>query len=217
MRVRAMLVAVALLLVGPGCWGQAPSAGLRPAVPTTTTPDGSVGPADVVLFSDSLGAFGESLIVPIWLAQAPGVSISYNAEAGAEAVNWLPWMAQVSSDQCVIYALGSNEISRLTALEAEWQTLGAFNELADVKKVVVLNLNTTSHDLRGTPFSSRARHFNSFLQQLYIDGTYPNLHVLDWNAISLGHPEWLTADKLHLNEMGMVEYGETFVQAQEWC
>lgn len=211
---RRALVAVTIAAAAlcSACWGGPPPPGLSPPVPSTTAP-----PADVVLFGDSLARFGQVPTLDLWQTAVPDMAISYNAEPGAEASNWIPWMADVDPGQCVIYLLGSNEISRLPATEAEWQTLAAFNELADADRVVAFTLNTTSHDLRGAPFDARARHFNGFLAQLYTNGTYPNLHVLDWNAISLGHPEWLAADNLHHSEAGIAAYADAIAQASEWC
>lgn len=219
MRARLGLLCAALLAVVAvgtcsGCWGAPPPAGLRVAVPTTEP----VGPADVVLFGDSLARFGQVPILAAWGTQMPGVSISYNAEPGAEGgANWLPWMSQVQADQCVIYALGTNETSRLTAEAAEMDTLSAFNELADADTVVVLSLNETSAKLRGEPFYSRARHFNAFLRQLYIAGTYPNLVLVSWRDVSLGHYEYLIPDNIHHTDLGTQAYGQTIIDAGSWC
>jgi hypothetical protein len=209
------LVALVLLAAAScsACWAGAPPTGLRPAVPSTATP----APADVVLFGDSLARLGQVPILDLWHAQLPDTSISFNAEPGAEAADWMPWFDDVTAGQCVTYLVGSNDISKLTAQQAEWNALAAFNALANADRIVAFNLNTTSHDLRGAPFSSRARHYNGFLAQLYADGTYPNLHVLDWNAISLGRPELLTGDRLHLNADGLGVYADAITQAAEWC
>lgn len=36
--------------------------------------------------------------------------------------------------------------------------------------------------------------------------SYPNLHIIDWNAISSGHPEYFIADGIHLTGVGREAY-----------
>ena len=53
--------------------------------------------------------------------------------------------------------------------------------------------------------------FNDWLVNASVDGSgndlyFPNLHVLDWNQATVGHPGWFLADGLHLNETGQANY-----------
>lgn len=53
--------------------------------------------------------------------------------------------------------------------------------------------------------------FNDWLVNASLDGPgqdlyFPNLHVLDWNRATVGHPGWFLADGLHLNETGQANY-----------
>lgn len=189
-----------------GCWGAPPPAGLAP-------------PADapVVVFGDSLTAWGATTIAERWDTDHPDTPLSINAVGGAEAENWMPWMAQVGPGRCVIYALGTNDISRLSSHQAEWNALAALNELADAERVVALTLNETSGQLRGAPFTARTAHYNAFLEGLVADGTYPNLALADWSATSAGHPEWLTADHLHLTDPGTDAYAAELSNAGGLC
>lgn len=184
-----------------------------------TSPDPTA--AQVVVFGDSLGAMSRTAALDLW-ADQPGVTVSYNAVGGTEAVDWLPAMGLVGPGQCVIWELGTNDLSHLGAQQAEWNTLGALNDLADADRVVVLTLNTTGGDLRGAPFAAATRHFNGFLHQLDADGTYPNLVVMDWDARSDGHLDWLLGpvpggDVLHYNAAGTVEFAGALVDAGGMC
>lgn len=53
--------------------------------------------------------------------------------------------------------------------------------------------------------------FNDWLVSASQDGSgqdlyFPNLHVLDWNRATAGHPTWFLADGLHLNDIGQANY-----------
>jgi hypothetical protein len=182
----------------------------------------------VVLFGDSLGAMARQPALALW-AQQPDVSVSYNAAGGTEAVDWLPAMSLVSAGQCVIWELGTNDLSRVGATQAEWNALAALNELADADTVVALTLNTTSGDLRGAPFAAATRHYNQFLRQLIADRTYPNLVLFDWEARSAGRTDWLVGpvpggDVLHYGgtitvdgTVGNHEFARALVDASAVC
>lgn len=40
----------------------------------------------------------------------------------------------------------------------------------------------------------------------YLESQYENLHIIDWSAISKGHPEYFVADGIHLTEIGKKAY-----------
>lgn len=54
-------------------------------------------------------------------------------------------------------------------------------------------------------------HFNDSL--LSFASEYDNLHIIDWNSISGGHPEYFYADGLHLTETGKVAYTKAIYDA----
>lgn len=54
-------------------------------------------------------------------------------------------------------------------------------------------------------------HINKKL--LTFSNDYQNLHIIDWNAISTGHPEYFFADGIHLTEVGKKEYSSTIYNA----
>lgn len=206
-------VFVAVLAAAAGCIPQ-------PAVlGPFSNPDPTA--AAVVVFGDSLGAMARQPALALW-ADQPDVTVSYNAVGGTEAADWLPAMGLVTEGQCVVYELGTNDLSHLGAHQAEWNTLAALNELADADRVIALTLNTTGGDLRGAPFAADTRHFNTFLRRTLSDGTYPNLELLDWEARSAGKLGWLAGpipggDVLHYNAEGTQQFAQALVDAGGMC
>ena len=191
-----------------------------------TNPDPTA--AQVVVFGDSLGAMARQPALDLWAGQH-GVTVSYNAVGGTEAVNWLPAMGLVGSGQCVIWELGTNDLSRVGAQQAEWNALAALNDLADADTVVILTLNTTGGDLRGPVFAAATRSYNRFLRQVDANPAYPNVKLLDWEARSAGRLDWLVGpvpggDVLHYGgkvtidgTTGNGEFAQALVDAGGMC
>jgi hypothetical protein len=177
----------------------------------------------VVVFGDSLGRMSQDQALARF-ATDPGVSVSYNAAGGTQATGWIKAMGKVTGGHCVVYELGTNDISANTSHQAQWNTLAAFNELADADRVVAFTLNTTGGDLRGVPFAQRTREYNDFLRLTVANGTYPNLVLYDWEARSAGHTDWLLGplppqqgDVLHHNATGQREFADAVVDAASMC
>lgn len=177
----------------------------------------------VVVFGDSLGRMSQDQALATFAAD-PTVSVSYNAAGGTQATSWIKAMGKVTPGHCVIYELGTNDISANTSNQAQWNTLAAFNELADADRVVAFTLNTTGGDLRGAPFAQRTREYNDFLRRTATAGTYPNLVLYDWEARSAGHPDLLLGplppeqgDVLHHNPRGQRAFADAIVDAASMC
>lgn len=170
----------------------------------------------VVVFGDSLGAMARDQAVAAF-ATHPELSVSYNAFGGTQAPHWAQAMTNISAGHCVIYELGTNDISNNDSHTAQWQTLAAFNELWDADRVVALTLNTTGAGLRGAPYAQRTREYNAFLDDLIASGHYPNLVVYDWDATSAGRTDWLVADHVHHTEAGNTAFAEALVDAAGLC
>ncbi|MCB1006625.1 MAG: hypothetical protein KDB35_20750 [Acidimicrobiales bacterium] len=82
-------------------------------------------------------------------------------------------------------------------------------DLRDVPCVVWVNLKQRGVNRYYTPrWEQASRTFNQWLVGAATPGGlyYPNLHVLDWNRATIGHPAWFLADGLHLNETGQANY-----------
>jgi hypothetical protein len=187
-----------------------------------TNPDNPAA-THVVVFGDSLGRMSQDQALARF-ATDPDVSVSYNAAGLTQATSWIKAMGKVTPGHCVIYELGTNDISANTSNQAQWNTLAAFNELADADRVVAFTLNTTGGDLRGAPFAQRTREFNDFLRRTAAAGTYPNLVLYDWEARSAGHTDWLLGplppaqgDVMHHNVTGQREFADAVVDAASMC
>ncbi len=79
----------------------------------------------------------------------------------------------------------------------------------DVPCVVWVNLKQRGVNSYYTPrWEQASTTFNQWLVGAATPGRlyFPNLHVLDWNAATVGHPGWFLADGLHLNETGQANY-----------
>jgi hypothetical protein len=186
-------------------------------------PDNPAATTHVVVFGDSLGRMSQDQALARF-ATDPNVTVSYNAAGLTQSTSWLTAMDNVTPGHCVVYELGTNDVSNNTSQQAQWNTLAAFNELADADRIVAFTLNTTGGDLRGAPFAQRTREFNDFLRRTVTNGTYPNLVLYDWEARSAGHTDWLLGplppeqgDVLHHNTTGQREFADAVVDAASMC
>lgn len=201
------VVAVALACCA-GCLPQPPTlAPLLPAPTDTTT-------STVVVFGDSLGAFAERPTKTLFAA-TPATSVSYNAVAGTEAPDWTAAMANVPAGACVLWELGTNDLSKnLIAVAIEQLHAGlATLDAAGAGPVVAMTFNTTSGDGRGFPFDIRTRLYNDELRKLAADG---RIVLYEWDAESMGHPEWLV-DGLHYTAAAVPIYAAALVAAAGMC
>jgi hypothetical protein len=84
------------------------------------------------------------------------------------------------------------------------------NRTASVPCVVWVNLKQRGVNAFYNPnWETAASAFDQWLVGAASRGGglyYPNLHVLDWNAATAGHPGWFLADGLHLNDIGQAHY-----------
>lgn len=81
---------------------------------------------------------------------------------------------------------------------------------AGVPCVVWMNLKEQGvYPLYATGWEREATKFNTWLDGAAAPGGrlhFANLHVIDWNAASIGHPDWFVADGLHLTPTGQANY-----------
>lgn len=157
----------------------------------------------VVLFGDSLSAFGRVPTLAAW----EGRRVSFNAEAGTSIDDWFAAMEVVPDDAVVVVALGTNDVTQDTHMVSDVDIVGALGRL-EGHCVVWLTLFEEGGEARGTPFSSRTRWFNQTLRAAPV-------HVFEWD--DMASMDMLAADGLHHNEQGIVAYGQALIAAAEMC
>jgi hypothetical protein len=157
-------------------------------------------------------------------ADREGESWSYNAIGATRVQHWLEPMAGVTSEDTVVFELGTNNVSleAINTGELSANLHAGFEELRDAQCVVALTLNTTGGDLRGSPYGTRTRWVNTELRRLVAEGVYPNLVLLEWDQISAGRVDWLVnpvpgGDYVHYNTAGNVAFAEQIASAPGLC
>ncbi len=166
-------------------------------VPTTTTAPGPVGgapaptPPPVPPVEGPVTAIGDSIMLdiqPELTADLPGVSVD-----GLVSRQFQAGIGLVQSDRAagtlgkvLVVELGTNGAIAPSDVDAMMQAAQG------VRRVVFVNVNVPRYWTAGD---------NAVLAAGV--ARYPGLAVLvDWNALSTPHPEWFTADQVHLNPAG---------------
>jgi peptidoglycan/LPS O-acetylase OafA/YrhL len=142
---------------------------------------------------DGLWVTGDSVILGIRskLGQTHPISIM-NARIGRQAPELLTVMLQdknQAANATVIFDLGNNN-----ALTRE-QTVAIFETVKDQPRIIVVNTAVPRPWREGN---------NSLIAA--VASQYSNVTVIDWNAISEGHPEYFAPDGVHLVPTGVDVY-----------
>ena len=143
--------------------------------------------------TDGLWVTGDSVILGIRskLGQTHPISIM-NARIGRQAPELLTVMLQdknQAANATVIFDLGNNN-----ALTRE-QTVAIFETVKDQPRIIVVNTAVPRPWREGN---------NSLIAA--VASQYSNVTVIDWNAISEGHPEYFAPDGVHLVPTGVDVY-----------
>jgi hypothetical protein len=143
--------------------------------------------------TDGLWVTGDSVILGIRskLSQTHPISIM-NARIGRQAPELLTVMLQdknQAANATVIFDLGNNN-----ALTRE-QTVAIFETVRDQPRIIVVNTAVPRPWREGN---------NSLIAE--VASQYSNVTVIDWNAISEGHPEYFAPDGVHLVPTGVDVY-----------
>ena len=143
--------------------------------------------------TDGLWVTGDSVILGIRsnLSQSHPISLM-NARIGRQAPELLEVLLQdkaAAADSTVIFNLGNNN-----ALTRE-QTLAIFEAVKDQPQAIVVNTAVPRPWREGN---------NALISE--IASQYSNVTVVDWNAISEGHPEYFAPDGVHLVPTGVAVY-----------
>jgi peptidoglycan/LPS O-acetylase OafA/YrhL len=143
--------------------------------------------------TDGLWLTGDSVILGIRSVLGEQQPISLvNARIGRQAPELLEVirndMDQVESSP-IVFNLGNNGVLLKSDVEA------IFNEIKNQPKVIVVNT--------AVPRPWRDAN-NALLSE--VASQYPQVQVIDWNAISNGHPEYFAPDGVHLVPTGVSVY-----------
>jgi len=162
---------------------------VRPAAAAADVPD------RVEIVGDSLTRAAQDLLPADWRVRAR------NGRALFESMETIA-LARASSPECLVVALGSNDVGQHRSRLQMLHDLDQVDEiLAGVDCVA-----WTTVKVRGvSPFYGRnwaqhARTWNALVRDRVV-GT-----VLDWNAVARTHPGWFLGDGLHMSGAGRAAY-----------
>ncbi|MFN8039293.1 MAG: hypothetical protein U0Q07_08795 [Acidimicrobiales bacterium] len=206
--VRIAAPAVALVALATAC------------LPAFRGPSG--GPRSV-LFGDSLlftadydGKIDPAFDAVGWqrsVVSGIGVSVSDHRALIGEAPNVSP--------KAVLLAHGTTEANRAVGAginagasmaKSRSDLVGAVDALAAVPCVILVNVNQHG----GTPaFNDQAAAYN--LAILVLDVQRANVRALDWNGLSIGHPDWFADDGVHFTAAGDIAYATALAGAVAAC
>ena len=162
------------------------------SISDTSTSSGSIA-------SSGLWVTGDSVILGIRheldLREHIGL---INARVGRQAPELLEVIIHDKTnmaDSTVILNLGNN--NKLT----REQVVNIFEEIKNQPKIIIVN----------TAVPRGWREDNNALIREVIS-SYPNTYLVDWESISLGHPEYFAPDGVHLVPTGVIAYVDAITQ-----
>ena len=165
--------------------------------PITSSSDSSTASGPIA--SSGLWVTGDSVILGIRheldLREHIGL---INARVGRQAPELLDVIIGDKAkmpDSTVILNLGNN--NKLT----REQVVNIFEEIKDQPKIIIVN----------TAVPRGWREDNNALLRDVIS-SYPNTYLVDWESISLGHPEYFAPDGVHLVPTGVIAYVDAITQ-----
>ena len=167
----------------------------RPITPISESSTASSGPN----VTSGLWVTGDSVILGIRheldLREHIGL---INARVGRQAPELLEVIIGDKAkmpDSTVILNLGNNN-----KLSRE-QVVDIFEEIKNQPKIIIVN----------TAVPRGWREDNNALLRDVISN-YPNTYLVDWESISLGHPEYFAPDGVHLVPTGVIAYVDAITQ-----
>ena len=165
-------------------------------IPSTTLPAGTTVPVatttipaakfDVLAVGDSvmLGSARKLTSYGITVDAAKNRQVN----AGAQILDYRMKTGELGNN--VVIHLGTN--GRTTASTFDQ----VMKPLVNVQRVVVLTVRVP-----GSPYSDKN---NEIITALPLK--YPNVTILDWQALSKGHKDWFASDGIHPNALGQDQY-----------
>lgn len=162
----------------------------QPAVATTVLPKGRI---DVLAVGDSvmLGAARKLTTYGVTVDAAKNRQV---LEA-LQIFNYYKSTNELGNN--VVIHLGTNGTTRTSTFQS------ILKPLAGVQRVVVLTTHVPGREYEAIN--------NKIINALPL--TYPNVTILDWDAISTPHKDWFASDGIHLSTLGQDNYIQLILQA----
>lgn len=165
--------------------------------PKTSISDSSTPSSSIA--SHGLWVTGDSVILGIRheLNQREHIGL-INARVGRQAPELLNVIIHDKTnmpDSTVILNLGNN--NKLT----REQVVNIFEEIKNQPRIIIVNT--------AVPRSWREDN-NALIREVI--SSYPNTYLVDWESISLGHPEYFAPDGVHLLPSGVSAYVDAITQ-----
>lgn len=167
-------------------------------VPPSTVPVGTttipvVVPTTVPATKFDVFAVGDSVMLgSARKLSSYGITVdaakNRQVNAGAQVLDYRMKTGELGNN--VVIHLGTN--GRTTASTFD----KVMKPLANVQRVIVLTVRVP-----GSPYSDKN---NEIITALPLK--YPNVTVLDWQALSKGHKDWFASDGIHPNALGQDQY-----------
>lgn len=112
----------------------------------------------------------------------------------------------------MVVGLGNPDLAEMdSGLDPYPAATRLLQSAADVPCVVWVNVKQRGvNTYYNRYWQQHATAFNQWLARAARQGAgtlyFANLHILDWNRATVGHPNWFLADGLHLNATGQANY-----------
>jgi hypothetical protein len=175
-----------------------------PADATSTDVEPPLAPSQSTLvLGDSLG-----LVVYPWLADLlPDRYVTYQSEVGRSTPATLKKLKAAGSvPPVVIVSSGTND-SSATVLEESARSI--LDELGTGRCVVWVDV------VRPDRIGDSQTAMNAALDRA-VQGR-ANVRILHWTKLVAAHPEWMSGDGIHPNEVGSEERAKAFAEAARSC
>ena len=158
---------------------------------------------DTLVLGDSLG-----LVVYPWLADLlPDRYVSYQSEVGRSTPATLKKLKAVGAvPPVVLVSSGTNDPSANVLEESARSIL---DELGTARCVVWVDV------VRPDRIGDSQKAMNAALERAVQGRT--NVRILRWTELVAAHPEWMSGDGIHPNEVGSEERAKAFAEAARGC
>lgn len=187
---QAQAPAPAIAAAAPGKATPAPAQGANEAA-TAPVPEEAADADEMIAGGEDIYAIGDSVLLGAkehLLKTIPGIGV--DAAVGRQASQGLKvirqWRSKSGKASTILLHLGTNGYINETQFR---ELLG---DLADRKSVVVINVHANRR---------WAIPNNEMITRLA--PAFPNMRVIDWNAVSSGRLDYFVKDGIHLTPTGM--------------